>query len=137
MTVHEAIDKVRSVGTIWAESGKLKLRFPGTEQARLEPAIETLRHEREAALQTVIRTESELATIPPAAKWPQSLSELAAQVGQHSADPEAARREVWIEWCESKARALNHLFQEQGLTGQPGRITPATVRHGLAAERSR
>jgi hypothetical protein len=26
--------------------------------------------------------------------------------------------------------ALNRLFQEQGVTGQPGRITAETVRHG-------
>jgi hypothetical protein len=33
-------------------------------------------------------------------------------------------------WAEWKAAALNRLFQEQGVTGQPGRITAATVRHG-------
>jgi hypothetical protein len=31
---------------------------------------------------------------------------------------------------EWKASSLNRLFQEQGVTGQPGWITPATVRHG-------
>ena len=44
MTVHEAIDEVQKVGTIRAENGKLKLRFPETERARLEAAIEALRH---------------------------------------------------------------------------------------------
>ena len=34
---------------------------------------------------------------------------------------------VWVEW---KAENLNRLFQEQGVTGQPGRITADTVRHG-------
>lgn len=33
-------------------------------------------------------------------------------------------------WAEWKAAALNRLFQEQGVTGKPGRITAATVRHG-------
>jgi hypothetical protein len=35
-----------------------------------------------------------------------------------------------IPWAEWKAAALNRLFQEQGATGKPGRITAATVRHG-------
>ena len=37
-----------------------------------------------------------------------------------------------IPWTEWKAAALNRLFQEQGATGQPGRITAETVRHGEA-----
>jgi len=36
-------------------------------------------------------------------------------------------RRSWADW---KAEALNRLFQEQGCTGQRGRITPATARHG-------
>ncbi len=32
--------------------------------------------------------------------------------------------------AEWKAAMLNHLFREQGTSGQPGRITAATVRHG-------
>lgn|ERR1035437_6608619 len=40
---------------------------------------------------------------------------------------EADRGTPWAEW---KAAALNQLFKEQGVTGQPGRITAATVRHG-------
>ena len=35
-----------------------------------------------------------------------------------------------IPWAEWKAAELNRLFQEQGSTGQPGRITAATIRHG-------
>lgn len=35
-----------------------------------------------------------------------------------------------IPWAEWKAAALNRLFQEQGTSGEPGRITAATVRHG-------
>jgi hypothetical protein len=35
-----------------------------------------------------------------------------------------------VSWCEWKAAALNRLFHEQGVTGQPGRITASTVRHG-------
>jgi hypothetical protein len=38
--------------------------------------------------------------------------------------------EQGVSWAEWKAAALNRLFQEQGVTGKPGRITAATVRHG-------
>jgi hypothetical protein len=47
-----------------------------------------------------------------------------------SEGPEHERAVPSAEW---KAAALNRLFQEQGLTRQPGRITAATVRHGEAA----
>jgi hypothetical protein len=73
--------------------------------------------------------------IPPADEWPDSLAELAAEVGQRSGNPEAARREIWHSWAEWHAAALNRLFLEQGLTGQPGRITAATVRHGERGQR--
>lgn len=33
-------------------------------------------------------------------------------------------------WAEWKEAAPNRLIQEQGVTGGPGRITAATVRHG-------
>ena len=130
MTVHEAIHEVRKVGTIRAENGKVKLRFPEPERVRLEPAIETLRHNRETALQALSTTETDPATIPPTDKWPQSLSDLAAEVGRHSGDPETARREVWMDWYEWQARSLNQLFRELGASGQLGKIAAETVRHG-------
>src|SRR5690349_13477881 len=40
--------------------------------------------------------------------------------------------ETWAEW---KAAMLNRLFQEQGKTRQPGRITATTVRHGMKEAR--
>jgi hypothetical protein len=129
MTVQEAIDEVQRVGTIRAENGRLRLRFPEPERARLECAVETLRGNRETALQA-LKTGSNPAEVPPAAEWPQSLSELAAEVGQRSGNPEAARREVWMDWCGWKAAALNRLFEQQGVAGRPGRITAETVRHG-------
>ena len=57
---------------------------------------------------------------------------MAADGAQHfdSPDPETAQREVWTEWCAWKASAPNLLFREQGTSGQPGRITAATVAHG-------
>ena len=39
-------------------------------------------------------------------------------------------------WAEWKASALNRLFQQQGVTGRPGRITAATVRHGKRARKA-
>jgi hypothetical protein len=62
-----------------------------------------------------------------------------AEMEQHPADPWTVRDRMlnemgWcskgIPWAEWKAAALNRLFQEQGVTGKPGRITAATVRHG-------
>lgn len=44
-----------------------------------------------------------------------------------------AADEAGVPWAEWRAAELNRLFQEQGLTGQPGRITAATVRHGRAS----
>jgi hypothetical protein len=35
-----------------------------------------------------------------------------------------------IPWADWKAEALNRLFLEQGVTGQPGKITAATVLQG-------
>jgi hypothetical protein len=34
-----------------------------------------------------------------------------------------------IPWAEWKAASLNKLFLEQGVTGRPGKITAAAVRH--------
>ena len=45
---------------------------------------------------------------------------------------EGAEHERAVSRAEWKAAALNQLFQEQGVTGQPGRITAATVLHGEA-----
>jgi hypothetical protein len=56
VTLDEAINQINRAGSIRAENGKLKLRFPQPERARLEPAIETLRLNREAALEA-LRTE--------------------------------------------------------------------------------
>jgi hypothetical protein len=130
MTVQEAIDKVLEVGTIRAENGKLKVRFPEPELARLESAIEILRRNRETALKTLSGVESCGAGIPSAAEWQQSLSELAPEVGQRSGGIEATRQEVWMDWCEWKAEMLNQLFLDMGSSGKPGKITAATVRHG-------
>jgi len=38
-----------------------------------------------------------------------------------------------MSWAEWKAGALNQLFLDLGSTGQPGRITADTIRHGEQA----
>ena len=64
-----------------------------------------------------------------------------AEMERYAAEPWKVRDRVlnemgWcskgIPWAEWKAAALNRLFQEQGATGKPGRITAATVRHGMS-----
>jgi hypothetical protein len=39
-------------------------------------------------------------------------------------------RSKGVPWDEWKAAAVNRLFQEQGVTGRPDRITAVTVSHG-------
>jgi len=62
-----------------------------------------------------------------------------AAMEQHPAEPWKVRDRMLNEmgwcskgtpWAEWKAAALNRLFQEQGVSRKPGRITAATVRHG-------
>jgi hypothetical protein len=62
-----------------------------------------------------------------------------AEMERHPDQPWAVRDRMLHEvrwrskptsWAEWKAAALNRLIQEQGVTGKPGRITAATVRHG-------
>ncbi len=68
---------------------------------------------------------------PPVAVGP---NEQAGSTEPMSAEPMLAtalpEREEGVPWPDWKAAELNRLFQERGATGQPGRITAATVRHG-------
>jgi hypothetical protein len=48
-----------------------------------------------------------------------------------------ATRTTPMSWCAWKAAALNRLFLELGTSGQLGRITEDTVRHGERAARKR
>jgi len=61
---------------------------------------------------------------PDAPSLPHRKASIASRV-----DCSAARERV-MSLCEWKAAALNDLFLKQGVTGQPGRITPETVRDG-------
>jgi hypothetical protein len=49
-------------------------------------------------------------------------------VGDATGEPERG-----IAWAEWRAADLNQLFRDQGVTGEPSRITAATVRHCEAA----
>ncbi len=44
-------------------------------------------------------------------------------------EPESAS----VPWPEWKAAEINRLFKEKGVTGQPGRITAATIRESEAS----
>ena len=70
-------------------------------------------------------------TVPPVESWPESLLDLARERVAQTGDSETAREEVWISWCEWKAREMNRLFQKHGLTGQPGQIKPETIQDGM------
>jgi len=59
--------------------------------------------------------------------WKSRAREPVAQTGY----AEDARQEVWISWCEWRAREMNRLFREHGLMGQPGQIKPETIQDGL------
>jgi hypothetical protein len=47
-------------------------------------------------------------------------------------NPEENKRVSWAQW---KARALGEIFREHGTTGEPGRITAATVAHSRSHSR--
>jgi hypothetical protein len=123
VNVAEALELIREVGDVQIFGDKMKLRFPESERAALEPAIETLRNGKAEALKL-------FSDPPPIEQWPESLLDLADEVSVASGDAEGARRQVWLCWYEWKARMLNRLFLEQGVTGQAGRIMPETIRHG-------
>jgi hypothetical protein len=127
MTITGALNTIRRVGAVEVSGGKLKLRFPESERAALQPAIDTLRSHKDEALRL-------LSEPPPPERWPESLLDMADEVAVLSSDIEAGRQ-VWTSWSEWKARCLNRLFHEQGVTGKPGCVTAATVRHGERSNR--
>jgi hypothetical protein len=132
MTLHEALGEVRRVGSIRVENGKLKLRFPEAERFRLEPAIDALRQNRDAALQALASTES--GAVPPPACWPESLLNLAQEYGEQTGDIETAREKIWITYTEFLARRLNLILDETGMPGPgrtPAKIKPETIRNGM------
>jgi hypothetical protein len=73
----------------------------------------------------------------PVSNLERSAPDIGAEPGKaESADEEMAQAGArsdleGVPWAEWKARALNRIFQEHGLTGKPGRITAETIRDGL------
>jgi hypothetical protein len=58
VTVREALQVIRRVGTVEESEGKLKLRFPESLSAELQVAIESLREGKSEALALVAAAES-------------------------------------------------------------------------------
>ena len=58
MTVPEALELVRQVGTVQIRGGNLKLRYPEKERDRLQPAIATLRGCKAEALAILANEDS-------------------------------------------------------------------------------
>jgi len=108
MDVEAVLDRFSEAGvSVWLDAAG-KLRIDKDAPAELKQ----LARQHKQELIDVRRAEAVTATIPPAAIW---------------TNPPPIQATSWAEW---KAEALNRLFQEQGRTGQRGRITAATVRHG-------
>ncbi len=97
-----------------------------TEKEVLERAFRELDQLVGKPVAETVRTDA-----PPLEQRPQPLRELADEQVVASGDRQATG-EVWLSWPEWKATMLNRLFQEQGLTREPGHITAETVRHGLS-----
>jgi hypothetical protein len=57
-------------------------------------------------------------------------SRVAEQGEQARCAVDCAPEQEGMSWFAWQAATLNRLFLEQGVTGQPGRITAETVRHG-------
>jgi hypothetical protein len=203
MTVNEALQMIQGVGTVAEAGGKLKLAYPERMRSDLQPAIEILKADKQAALAQVAQLRSEELTragtvlknagvrimaldngttigvwadldgpevqralrifgsdglpilyldgagIPSRYKErrvegePVPLAVL-EEMERHLEEPWTIRDRLltgmgWcpkgVPWAEWKAASLNRLLCQQGVTGEPGRITAKTVRHGESAER--
>jgi hypothetical protein len=109
MSITEALDAIRQIGTVHVAAGKLKLDYPTRMRDSLQPALDVLRANRLEAHSIIDRKT------PPGDR------------DQHHEE----QPQVWDEW---KAAMLNSLFQLQGVLGKPARITSSTVRHGRLKE---
>jgi hypothetical protein len=119
VTIADALATIRRVGTVDNHGGRLRLRFPENAASGLQPAIDTLRTSKAEALAILSSrdTANFAHTVTPDFMVPPYPMVRPLKPG-------------YLSWAEWKAAALNRLFQDQGVTGKPGRITAATVRHG-------
>jgi hypothetical protein len=154
VTVAEALNAIRRVGTVENQAGNLRLRFPETAASELRPAVDALRTGKAEALTLMAsRDPAQLARasavfdrtgVPVGHKARRADEEFvkltySVTMEPHPAEPRKARDRMlnemgWcstgIPWADWKAAAMNRLFQQHGATRKPGRITAATVRHG-------
>jgi hypothetical protein len=156
VTVAEALSAIRQVGTVESYAGNLRLRFPKAAVAELQRAIDTLRGGKTEALALLSDPDAvELAGVRNMAVevgatigvW-SDLDGIRAPIRALGSDhvpvghldgPGIPTRykprrvpdhEQSVSWAEWRAAALNRLFQQQGTSRQPGRITPATILDG-------
>ena len=117
MTVAQALDVIRRVGTVTEDGGKLKLAYPHRLRADLEPAIEALRANK---LEALARLQSE---------EPRTAGEAAPDRGQQL-DPATGIRPISA-WGPECARGF--VFNER--FARPGdRVIQRTVRSRSRAQ---
>lgn len=107
MIIADALTAVREFGSIRVEGSRLKLRVARAAMSKLAPAIEALLVQKSAVL---------------------------AMLG--SVEQDEHQSPMPTPWAEWKATELNRLFQEEGVVGQPGRITARTVEHGERVQKN-
>lgn len=71
--------------------------------------------------------------VPFVVKEPQHVEERALPNDEPVSAASTLEKEEGVPWAEWKAAALNRMFQDQGVTGLPGRIRTATIMHGAYA----
>ena len=108
MTTGAALALLQQVGSVQVDGDKLKLRIPRRLPPDVSSAIEVLRCGKQEAIR-ILASPGILASIP--------------------LDAQGEDWEVWF------ARTSNEAWVTEGYTGQPGRLKPGTVAHGIEQER--
>lgn len=106
MTLQQALATIREVGEVHLEKGSLTIRFPKSAASTLEPALAVLRSGKAEAI---------------------------ALLARESADDRHERQDRWLSWAEWFAASSNAAWVTEGFLHQPGKLSAATVRHGLDA----
>jgi hypothetical protein len=84
-------------------------------------------HERRATVATYVEIARQVLAALEVSGISEDESAKPAETAVQDPDAEAPTFSSWPQW---KAWTLNQLFAEQGLAGEPGRITSAAVHHG-------
>lgn len=113
MSAVEALREARAAGVgIVLDGADLLLRSSEPPPAAVIEALSRYKADIVALLQTA------------------GLNEQLQGAAWHTSGTTALAEAARVSWAEWKAAMLNRLFQEQGIIGQPGRITSPTIRHG-------